>query len=110
MRPAGWFFLALLLTPLSGLVLFLLPARQRPCPHCGMAVAPHALLCGGCGQEPSGRHEVFGLPKTARIALVVLVVAVLASALAHCESPMDRRRDRPPIIVTFVVPFSSAVC
>ncbi len=106
----GWFFLALLLTPLSGLVLFLLPARRRLCPHCGHAVDPQTLLCRACGKELLGQQEVFGLPKTTRIALVVLVVAVLASALGHCGSPMDRRREAPRTIVAFVVPFFSAVC
>ncbi len=106
----GWFFLALLLSPLSGLLLFLLPARRRLCPHCGHAVDPQALLCRACGKELFGQQEVFGLPKTTRIVLVVLVVAVLASALGHCGSPMDGPREAPRTIVAFVVPFFSAVC
>lgn len=105
----GWSVLALLLTPLSGLLLFLLPARRRFCPHCGETLPLHALRCPGCARELEEITPEHGLPRRTGIGLMLLVVGVLTVAVIQCE----RRVDEPPgptFVVENPVPFSTAVC
>ena len=81
----GWFLLALVLTPLAGLLLFLLPARRQPCPFCAELVQPAATVCRFCGRALPRAVERAGLPFRTRIVLLLLVLAVLVAALSQCE-------------------------
>lgn len=81
----GWFVLALVFSPLAGLLLFLLPARRRPCPFCAEPIQPSAVVCRFCGRDVVAATDHPGLPKTTRVLLLILVVAVLVAALSQCE-------------------------
>lgn len=81
----GWFVLALVFSPLAGLLLFLLPARRRPCPFCAEPIQPSAVVCRFCGRDVVAAMDHPGLPKTTRVLLLILVVAVLVAALSQCE-------------------------
>ena len=81
----GWFLLSLITTPLVGLLLFMLPPRRRPCPFCAESIQPSAVVCRFCGQEVSSVTEGPGLPTTTKAALLILVVAVLLTALSQCQ-------------------------
>jgi hypothetical protein len=81
----GWFLLALLLTPLAGLLLFLLPPRRQPCPFCAELVRPSANVCRYCGRSLPGLSERAGLPLWTRLILLLLVLGVLAAALSQCD-------------------------
>lgn len=100
----GWFFLALVLTPLIGLLLFLLPARRRPCPFCAEPIKPSAVVCRFCGREIPVATDQAGLPTATRIGVLILVVAVLLVALSQCEYRFQWRRGERPIQVEFVRP------
>lgn len=82
---AGWFLLSLILTPLAGLLLFMLPPRRRPCPFCAEPIQPSAVLCRFCNREVPPTTDTVGLPKTTKAALLILVVAVLLTALSQCR-------------------------
>ena len=81
----GWFFLALVLTPLAGLLLFILPARRRPCPFCAELIKPSAAVCRFCSRAVPPAVERAGLPLRTRIVLLLLVLAVLVTALYQCQ-------------------------
>ena len=83
---AGWFVLALILTPVVGLLLFMLPARRRPCPFCAEPIQPSAIVCRFCGRDVPAMTEGAGLPPATKAALLILVVAVLLTALSQCQS------------------------
>lgn len=79
-----WFLLALIFTPLVGLLLFLLPPRRRPCPFCAEPIQPTAVLCRFCGREVPVAESA-GLPKNTRRAVILLVVAVMLASLSQCH-------------------------
>lgn len=79
-----WFLLALIFTPLVGLLLFLLPPRRRPCPLCAEPIQPTAVLCRFCGREVPVAESV-GLPKNTRRVLLLFVVAVMLASLSQCH-------------------------
>ena len=81
----GWFFLSVILTPLAGLLLFMLPPRRRPCPFCAEAIQPSAVVCRFCGREVPFVADGPGLPHTTKAVLLILVVAVLLTALSQCQ-------------------------
>jgi hypothetical protein len=82
----GWFVLALILTPLAGLLLFMLQPRRRPCPFCAESIQPSAVVCRFCGRDvPPVIEGGPGLPTTTKAALLILVVAVLLTALSQCQ-------------------------
>lgn len=81
----GWFVLALILTPLAGLLLFILPARRQPCPCCAEPIQANATLCRFCGRAIPVAAERAGLPMRTRVALLLLVIAVLVTALSQCQ-------------------------
>lgn len=81
----GWFFLSVILTPLAGLLLFMLPPRRRPCPFCAEAIQPSAVVCRFCGREVPSVADGQGLPHTTKAVLLILVVAVLLTALSQCQ-------------------------
>jgi hypothetical protein len=82
----GWFVLALILTPLAGLLLFMLPPRRRPCPFCAESIQPSAVVCRFCGRDvPPVIEGGPCLPTTTKAALLILVVAVLLTALSQCQ-------------------------
>jgi hypothetical protein len=81
----GWFVLALILTPLAGLLLFMLPPRRRSCPFCAESIQPSAVVCRFCGRDVPHAAEGPGLPTTTKAALLILVVAVLLTALSQCQ-------------------------
>ncbi|MFM8552589.1 MAG: hypothetical protein ACKOCD_09855 [Nitrospiraceae bacterium] len=81
-----WFLLALVFTPLAGLLLFLLPARRRPCPFCAEPIQPSAVLCRFCGREVPVA-EGAGLPARTRWTLFLLIIVVLVLAsLSQCHT------------------------
>jgi hypothetical protein len=92
----GWFFLALLFTPLVGLLLFLLPPRRRPCPFCGELIQRSAVVCRFCNREVPPMAGPAGLPTSTRVLVAVLVLAVLAAALSQCEFASFRWWDSSP--------------
>ncbi len=79
-----WFLLALIFTPLVGLLLFLLPPRRRPCPFCAEPIQPTAVLCRFCGREVPVAESA-GLPKNTRRAVVLFIVLVMLAALSQCH-------------------------
>lgn len=79
-----WFLLAILFTPLVGLLLFLLPPRRRPCPFCAEPIQPAAVLCRFCGQAVPVAESA-GLPRNTRRAIVLLIVLVMLAALSQCH-------------------------
>ena len=81
----GWFFLSVILTPLAGLLLFMLPPRRRPCPFCAEAIQPSAVVCRFCGREVPSVADGPGLPHSTKAVLLILVVAVLLTALSQCQ-------------------------
>ena len=81
----GWFFLSLILTPLSGLLLFLLPPRRRACPACAESIQAAATVCRYCGRAVEPVTMTTALPVRTRIVLAVLVTAVLLVALSQCH-------------------------
>ena len=94
----GWFFLALLFTPLVGILLFVLPPHRRPCPFCAEPIKPSAVVCRFCGREVTPLEQS-GLPNTTKILLVVLVIAVLAAAVSQCQYNFLWWDAEPPIQV-----------
>jgi hypothetical protein len=105
----GWFFLALFFTPLVGLLLFLLPPRRRPCPFCGELIQPSAIVCRFCGREVPPAQDQPGLPRSTRILLVLLVLAVFAAALSQCHyESLWWWGSTPPILVELPWPVSAA--
>lgn len=96
----GWFILSLLFTPLVGLLLFILPARRRPCPYCAEPIQPAALICRFCGRDVRGNIQPPALPMTTRVALLILIVAVLLTATSQCRYGFDWwSPDNPPVPV-----------
>jgi hypothetical protein len=95
----GWFLLALFLTPLAGLLLFLLPPRRQPCPFCAELIRPSAGVCRFCGRSLPRLSERAGLPLWTRLILLLLVLAVLAAALSHCEYKFEWWRNGDAIQV-----------
>jgi hypothetical protein len=96
----GWFLLSIALTPLVGLLLFILPPRRRPCPFCAEFIQPSAVICRFCGREvpPSGGAP--DLPTTTKAALLILVVAVLLTALSQCRYRVNWwSTDKPSVDV-----------
>ncbi|MEW6543473.1 MAG: hypothetical protein AB1411_07670 [Nitrospirota bacterium] len=81
----GWFFLALVLTPLAGLLLFVLPPARRPCPFCAEPIKPLAVVCRFCGRDVGAAEARPGLPRTTKLLLLGLIVAVIAAALSQCQ-------------------------
>jgi hypothetical protein len=81
----GWFFLALFLTPLVGLLLFILRPRRRPCPFCAELIQPSATICRFCGRVVPVVAERPALPLRTKILLVLLILAVLVTALSQCH-------------------------
>lgn len=79
-----WFLLALLFTPLVGLLLFLLPPRRRPCPFCAEPIQPAAVLCRFCGRAVPVAESA-GLPRNTRRAIVLFIVLVMLAALSQCH-------------------------
>lgn len=96
----GWFLLALVLTPLAGLLLFLLPARRQPCPFCAELIRPSAAICRFCGRTIPRVIERVGLPLRTRIILFLLVLAVLVAALLQCEYKFEWWRNGDAIQVS----------
>ena len=95
----GWFFLALLFTPLVGILLFVLPPRRRPCPFCAEPIKPTAVVCRFCGREVTPLVQP-GLPGKTKILLMVLVLAVLAAALSQCHyESLWWWQSSPPVLV-----------
>lgn len=82
----GWFFLSLILTPLAGLLLFLLPPRRRPCPFCAESIQAAATVCRYCGRDVAPLTLSTALPMKTRIVLAILVTAVLLVALSQCHT------------------------
>ncbi|TKB70467.1 MAG: hypothetical protein E8D45_13005 [Nitrospira sp.] len=82
----GWFFLSLILTPLAGLLLFLLPPRRRPCPFCAESIQAAASVCRYCGRDVAPLTLSTALPMKTRIVLAILVTAVLLVALSQCHT------------------------
>jgi hypothetical protein len=91
--------LALIFSPLAGLLLFILPARRRPCPFCAEPIQPSAVVCRFCGRDVEAAPGHPGLPKTTRILLLILIVAVLVLALSQCEYRYFWWRGDAPIQV-----------
>lgn len=81
----GWFVLSVVLTPLAGLLLFLLQARRRPCPYCAELIRAPAALCRFCGREVVPLPERAALPARTRVVLGILVASVLLIALSQCH-------------------------
>jgi hypothetical protein len=101
----GWFFLSLILTPLAGLLLFMLPARRRPCPFCAEPIQPSAIVCRFCGRDVPAVTEGPGLPPATKAALLILVVAVLLTALSQCQFRFGWwSTDRPSLDVKMPSP------
>ena len=97
----GWFLLAVVLTPLVGILLFLLPSR-RPCPFCAELIQSSAIVCRYCGRDVTaamGHPTLPALPTATRVLLLVLIVAVLAAALSQCEYRFQWWRSGAPIQV-----------
>lgn len=95
----GWCVLALIFSPLIGLLLFILPARRRPCPFCAELIQPSAVVCRFCGRDVGAVADHPGLPKKTRILLLILIVAVLVAALSQCEYRYFWWRGDAPIQV-----------
>jgi hypothetical protein len=95
----GWFVLALIFSPLAGVLLFILPARRRPCPFCAEPIQPSAVVCRFCGRDVGAVTDHPGLPKRTRILLLILIVAVLVIALSQCDYRYFGWRGDAPIQV-----------
>jgi hypothetical protein len=96
----GWFLLSLILTPLAGLLLFMLPLRRRPCPFCAEPIQPSAVVCRFCRRDVPAVADAVGLPTTTKAALLILVVAVLLTALSQCQYRFNWwSTDRPSLDV-----------
>ncbi|MER3423353.1 MAG: hypothetical protein C4293_09130 [Nitrospiraceae bacterium] len=94
-----WFFLALFFAPLAGLLLFVLPAR-RPCPFCAEFNRLSAVACRFCGREVSPELDHPCLPGVTRAALLMLLVAVLLTALSQCRYRVIWWRSDAPVEVS----------
>jgi hypothetical protein len=101
----GWFFLALVLTPLAGLLLFMLPARRQPCPFCAEPIQVTATICRYCGRAVPISAERTGLPLRTRIVLLLLILAVLVAALSQCQDRIEWWRGGRSIQVERTVPY-----
>lgn len=93
-----WFVLALVLTPLVGLLLFVLPPRRRACPYCAELIQPSAVVCRFCGREVPPAERT-GLPRTTRVVLLLLILGVIAMAVSQCQQRLLWWRGSPPIQV-----------
>lgn len=93
-----WFLVALIFTPLAGLLLFLLPARRRPCPFCAEPIQPSAVLCRFCGREVPIAAQT-GLPTSTRLALLLIIVAAMLASLSQCHERFQWWRNGEPIDV-----------
>ncbi len=93
-----WFLLALVFTPLAGLLLFLLPRRRRPCPFCAEPIQASAIVCRFCGRDVPVADQA-GLPKNTRLALLLLIVLVMLVALSQCHPQFQWWGDREQIEV-----------
>lgn len=93
-----WFLLALLFTPLVGLLLFLLPPRRRACPYCAELIQPSAVVCRFCGREVPPA-EPTGLPASTRLIVLILILGVIALAVSQCHQRLLWWRGDPPIQV-----------
>jgi|GEM_PF-5169828 hypothetical protein len=96
----GWFLLSIVLTPLAGLLLFILPPRRRPCPFCAESIQPSAVVCRFCGRDVPPSSGSASLPTTTKAALLILVVAVLLAALSQCHYRVNWwSTDKPSVDV-----------
>lgn len=83
-----WFLAALIFTPLAGLLLFLLPARRRPCPFCAEAIQPSAVLCRFCGREVPAAEQA-GLPTSTKLVVLLVILAVMLASLSQCHERLQ---------------------
>jgi hypothetical protein len=74
-----------MLTPLAGLLLFLLPPRRRTCPFCAESIQAAATVCRYCHREVMPVALSTALPPRTKIILAVLITAVLLVALSQCH-------------------------
>jgi predicted nucleic acid-binding Zn ribbon protein len=107
----GWFLLAILLTPLIGVLLFLLPPRRVPCPFCAEPIKPSAVVCRFCNrpiQRSQHRSEAKGF---GRLLVVLLIVIGMGLAMSRCNDEFQWwKRTAPPIQVSTLDNFRDISC